>query len=93
MEGAGRRCAINFLSQMRGFFNHGYARHTSGDTKLAAVSTVPFGTVIYKTLCTAVQKLIISKSLSVQHWKMLLEKCIIIIIKISYVKPVLPKTE
>ncbi|OUC41079.1 hypothetical protein D917_03645 [Trichinella nativa] len=46
MEGAGRRCAINFLSQMRGFFNHGYARHTSGDTKPAAVSTVPFGTLM-----------------------------------------------
>ncbi|KRX13265.1 hypothetical protein T07_306 [Trichinella nelsoni] len=44
MEGSGRRCAINFLSQMRGFFNHGYVRHASGDTKAAAVSTVPFGT-------------------------------------------------
>ncbi|KRY45991.1 hypothetical protein T03_472 [Trichinella britovi] len=39
----------NFLSQMSGFFNHGYARHASGNPKTTAFGAVSFGTPVYKT--------------------------------------------
>ncbi|KRX13256.1 hypothetical protein T07_9103 [Trichinella nelsoni] len=39
----------NFLSQMSGFFNHGYACHAGGDPKATAVGAVSFGTPVYKT--------------------------------------------
>ncbi|KRY08685.1 hypothetical protein T12_7646 [Trichinella patagoniensis] len=39
----------NFLSQMSGFFNPGYARHAGGNPKATAIGAVSFGTPVYKT--------------------------------------------